>query len=98
MEVMIMGEEVIHSKEMRLRLSQLEYKDLSTEEFQSELERIYLEENGERLPADVEVFPSSQADLTNDDSGYEGTAVHFYSEDNNIDEVYRSEERRVGRE
>lgn len=84
-----MSEEVIQSEEMRLRLSQLEYKGLSNEEFQQEVERIYLEENGEKLPADVEVFPSSKSDsLENDDSGYEGTAIHFHSEENDIDEMY----------
>src|SRR5699024_5979802 len=51
--------------------------------------RIYLEEYGEKLPADINIFPSSKApDLKEDDSGYQGTAVHFQSEEQSIDEVY----------
>src|SRR5699024_5769896 len=89
MEVMTVSEEVIHSKEMRLRMTQLEYVDLSEEEFKNEIERMYIEEYGEKLPAEMDVYSTSNPDnFKNDTSGYEGTAVYFHSKENNIDEVY----------
>src|SRR5690625_4830348 len=89
MEMMIMNEEVIHSKEMRLRMTQLEYDELSEEEFENEIERMYIEEYGEKLPAEMDVYSTSNPNnFKNDTSGYEGTAIHFHSKENNIDEVY----------
>lgn len=84
-----MSEEVIDTQEMRLRLIDLEYKDLSKEELKKEIERIYVEEYGKELSADIDVFSSSEANsLEGDASGYDGTAIHFQSKENNIDEVY----------
>ncbi|WP_308430752.1 DUF6792 domain-containing protein [Lentibacillus kapialis] len=67
----------------------LEYKGLSEQEFEKEIKQIYLEEYRKELPADVEIISSS--DSTNSDvtsSDYDGTAIHFHSKDNNINEVY----------
>src|SRR5699024_5397812 len=87
--VKIVSEEVIHSKEMRLRMTQLEYNDVSEEEFKKEIERMYVEEYGEKLPAEIDVYSTSNLDnFKNDTSGYQGTAIYFHSEENNIDEVY----------
>ncbi|WP_010531761.1 DUF6792 domain-containing protein [Lentibacillus jeotgali] len=84
-----MSEEVMHTQEMRLRLIDLEYKDLSEKELKKEIERIYVEEYGEELSAKIDVFTSSDAESLEDNtSGYDGTAIHFQSEENNIDEVY----------
>jgi len=89
MKVKIMSEEVIHSKEMRLRMTQLEYDELSEEEFKQEIERMYIEEYGAKLPAKMDVYSTSNPNnFKNDTSGYEGTAIHFHSKENNIDEVY----------
>ncbi|WP_235000381.1 DUF6792 domain-containing protein [Virgibacillus dakarensis] len=80
---------ILKTDEIRLRLVELEYDDLSNEEFIKRIKRVYLEEFGEELPANVDVFHSSQSKmLKSDTSGYDGTAIHFSSEDNNIDEVY----------
>lgn len=77
------------TEQMRIRLVELEYQDLPTNEFITEVNRIYLEEVGEALPASIKVLKSSDApSLINDTSGYDGTAIHFQSHKNDIDEVY----------
>ncbi|HLR51475.1 MAG TPA: DUF6792 domain-containing protein [Candidatus Avamphibacillus sp.] len=82
-------EQIFITKELRMRLIQLEYKNLPEEQLIQEIERIYLEETGELLPAEVNVYTSSESSkLKEDSSGYDGTALLFSSEDNNIDEVY----------
>src|SRR5690625_1232476 len=50
---------------------------------------MYIEEYGEKLPAEMDVYSTSNPNnFKNDTSGYEGTAIHFHSKENNIDEVY----------
>src|SRR5699024_1067343 len=89
MKLMTMSKEIITSKEMRLRMTQLEYNNLSEEEFKNEIERMYIEEYGEKLPAEMDVYSTSNpVNFKNDTSGYEGTAIHFHSKENNIDEMY----------
>src|SRR5690625_6987444 len=95
---MVMGmsnEQVLVTKELRMRLIDLEYKynknssKMSEETFIQEVERIYMEETGQQLSADISVFTSAESKkLNNDNSGYDGTALHFHSEENNINEVY----------
>src|SRR5690625_2305483 len=95
---MVMGmsnEQVLVTKEIRMRMIYLEYKynknsrKMSEETFIQEVERIYMEETGQQLSADISVFTSSESKkLKNDNSGYDGTALHFHSEENNINEVY----------
>ena len=48
---------------------------------------MYFEENGKELPADVKFLSSSQL-LIDEQSSYNGTAIHFYSEENKIDQLY----------
>ncbi|GGK09524.1 hypothetical protein GCM10007063_35000 [Lentibacillus kapialis] len=84
-----MGEEVLHSREIKLRLIDMEYQGLSGEELKKEIQRLYVEEYGEKLPADIDIFSSSEANsLEGGKSGYDGTAIHFKSKENGIDEVY----------
>ena len=84
-----MSEGVIDTKEMRMRITQLEYEGLSEEEYKKEIKRIYLEESGERFPAEIEVYSTSNPNhFKEDDSGYEGTAVHIYSDEEDISEMY----------
>lgn len=82
-------EQILITKELRMRVTQLEYENLSEKEFIQEIERIYLEETGASLPAEVSVYTSTASKkLKSDDSGYDGTALYFTSDKNNIDEVY----------
>lgn len=77
------------TKELRLRIIDLGYKDLPKKEYIKEIERIYIEEIGDPLPAKVNIFKSSESKALLDDfSGYDGSAIHFSSKDNKINEVY----------
>ncbi|UTR16194.1 hypothetical protein MM221_06440 [Salipaludibacillus sp. LMS25] len=83
------AEKVFITDEIRARVTDLEYRNLPEEEFLKEIERIYIEEMGEDFPAEIGYFHSSEAEsLQDDDSGYDGTAIHFYSAENDINEAY----------
>lgn len=82
-----MSAPIINSPEMQLRLIQLEYGDLPKEEFKERVKRIYLEETGEELTADIKVRTSNEAKIGSD-SGYDGTAIYFNSKEKGIKEVY----------
>src|SRR5690625_6953498 len=86
-----MSEEILLTNEMRLRIIDLEYQDLSGEELAKEIKRIYLEVEGEEFPAEIDVYQTGQNADYYSGSGYKGSAVRFYSEENDIEEV-RSEE------
>lgn len=77
------------TKELRLRIIDLGYKDLPKKEYIKEIERIYIEEIGDPLPAKIKIYKSTESEVLKDDhSGYDGSAIHFISKDNNINEVY----------
>lgn len=82
-------EKILVTRELRLRIIDLEYKNLPTNEYIKEIGRIYIEEIGEPLPSEVKIFKSSESESLRDDtSGYDGSAIHFISDDQNINEVY----------
>lgn len=78
----------MHSSEMRLRLTQLGYDDkLSKEEIIEKVKRIYLEETGKKLKADIKVYTSKEARV-GEKSGYDGIAIYIDSKENKKDELY----------
>lgn len=78
----------MHSSEMRLRLTQLGYDDkLSKEEIIEKVKRIYLEETGKKLKADIQVYTSKEARV-GEKSGYDGIAIYLDSKENKKDELY----------
>lgn len=79
---------IMASEEFRLRLIELEYKNLSNDELINRINQLYIEEYGEKLDVEISVFNSSEAVLLNGQSGYDGTAIHFYSDKNEVNEVY----------
>ncbi|WP_249870809.1 DUF6792 domain-containing protein [Oceanobacillus saliphilus] len=85
-----MNENLISTNEMRLRLVDLEYKGLNEEDFKRSIKQIYIEEYGTQMNANIVIFQSSTFSKIPDikDSGYDGTAVHFYSEKEGINELY----------
>lgn len=84
-----MNDNIIHTDEMRMRMTQLEYEGLSEEEYKQEIKRIYLEESGEKFPAELEVYSTSNPNnFKSNNSGYEGTAVHIHSEKEDVSEMY----------
>ncbi|TSB45729.1 DUF6792 domain-containing protein [Alkalicoccobacillus porphyridii] len=83
------NKELLEEKEVWLRITQLEYQmknGMTNKEFQTEVERIYLEEMGENIPADMTIFNSNESDSI--DSSYDGTAIHFLNEEKGIDQLY----------
>ncbi|MEC5422973.1 hypothetical protein QGM71_05605 [Virgibacillus sp. C22-A2] len=84
-----MSEKVVLTQEFRLRLIDLEYKNFPDNEMIRRIEEIYIEEYGKKLGAEIKIFNSSESiRLSDDQSGYDGTAVYFHSKENNIDELY----------
>lgn len=84
-----MSKKLATSKEFKLRLIDLQYRNLPKEEMIQQIRHIYLEEHGEKLDAKVDVFNSYQSshEFINI-SGYYGTAIHFNSEKSNVNAVY----------
>src|SRR5699024_4376794 len=84
-----MSDSFLDRDEIKLRLIELEYKELSEQELEKEIKKIYIEEYRKPIPADIEIISSSDSkhpDVTS--SAYDGTAIHFYSGENDINEVY----------
>lgn len=84
--IKVRNDQVLITKELRMRITDLEYQynwepsSLSEEEFIREIERIYLEEVGKQIPTDISVYKSAESEILKDDNGYDGTALHFFSE------------------
>ncbi len=83
------NDELLIKDEVWLRITQLEYKmkqGMSKEAFEKEVRRIYIEEMGEALPADMKVYSSNESgDLESD---YDGTAIYFENEEKSINQLY----------
>ncbi|AIF45237.1 DUF6792 domain-containing protein [Virgibacillus sp. SK37] len=82
-----MNENLINSIELKLRLIDLEYENISKNDFTEEIKRIYLEETGELIKADIEIRNAKDLGIGNE-SGYDGTAIYFNSDEYDINEVY----------
>ncbi|WP_366249001.1 DUF6792 domain-containing protein [Terribacillus aidingensis] len=82
-----MSKDFLESPTLQARLINIEYKNLKPEEFKQEVQRIYLEETGELLEGDIDVYHSSESNSKSiKDSGYDGTAIQIQTEDQT--EVY----------
>lgn len=72
---------ILESPTLKARLINMEYGNLEPEKFEQELKRIYMEENGEMLEGNVDIYHSSQADSDIiEESGYDGTAIKIESQ------------------
>lgn len=84
-----MSEDVFDTRELRLRITQLEYEGLSQSEYKQAIQRIYLEEKGEQIPGDIKIYSTSES---NDDivesTGYVGTAIHIKNNKSGLSEMY----------
>jgi len=85
------NEELLNSDILRARIMDLEYENLSEKEIKSEIKRIYFEETGKMLTADVNIYRSDdilkEHRKTNIDSGFDGTIIHFQSEELKINQA-----------
>ncbi|MBA4538862.1 hypothetical protein H1Z61_17620, partial [Bacillus aquiflavi] len=83
--------EVLELEEVWLRTLMLEYnsKKMSKEKFEKELRRIHFEETGEDINANITIIrPDELEGLRDRDSGYDGTAIFFSNEKENIQQLY----------
>lgn len=83
------NDELLIKDEVWLRITQLEYKmknGMSKEEFEKEVRRIYIEEMGEDLPADMKVYSSNESSKIK--SGYDGTSIYFENKEKGISQLY----------
>ncbi|MGX4668465.1 DUF6792 domain-containing protein [Cerasibacillus sp. JNUCC 74] len=83
-----MTEKVVTTEELRLRLIDLEYKNLSKEEMTKTIKQFYLEEYGKKLSAEIEIYHSSEATTLTQDTGFDGTAIHFKTQNGDNNELY----------
>ncbi|KGX89852.1 hypothetical protein N781_09035 [Pontibacillus halophilus JSM 076056 = DSM 19796] len=74
---------LLNSDKIRLRLLSEEYKELSAKEMEESIRLIYIEETGERFTGEIHIHKKEDAS-----TGYNGTAVHFKSEEESVDELY----------
>ncbi|QCS52968.1 DUF6792 domain-containing protein [Priestia flexa] len=84
------GNQLVETNELWLRITDLGYKDISKEEFAQEVERIYIEETGKPLKGEISVVRSSEIDqiVKDENSSYDGTAIHIYSKEQDVNEMY----------
>jgi hypothetical protein len=76
---------VLDTDLLRARVMNLEYKHLTAEE----IRRIYIEETGSNPPAQIHVYHSEDFRNVNaNDSGFDGTIIHFYDEEKGINQMY----------
>ncbi|NBJ71423.1 MULTISPECIES: DUF6792 domain-containing protein [Clostridia] len=84
-----MSKKLATSKEFKLRLIDLQYRNLPEEEMSQQIKQVYLEEHGKELDAKIDVYNSYQSsNELFDSSGYDGTAIHFSSKESGVNEVY----------
>lgn len=78
--------EVLFSDELRGRIVDLEYSELTEEA----IKRIYFEETGKELTADIELYHASEysGKLNIGKNGFDGTIVHFFDESSGVNQVY----------
>ncbi len=68
----------------------LEYKDFEPSKIEEKIQQIYLDEVGEKLPAEITVYKSddiTEQETKGKDSGFDGTILHLHSEKNQINQI-----------
>lgn len=87
------NEEVLNSDILRARLAQLEYGGSNTFNI-DEVRKIIIEETGAAPPQNIRIFYSDNMEEFDDlkkegkDSGFDGTAIHFYDAEKGINQTY----------
>ncbi|MFL0493431.1 DUF6792 domain-containing protein [Priestia megaterium] len=69
---------------VRNKITQLEYKDLSGKE--DKIRMIYKKETGKELP-EFKIYSSKDMEIGKK-SGFDGAAIHFYDKKNKINQIY----------
>ncbi|XQY93783.1 DUF6792 domain-containing protein [Metabacillus sp. HB246100] len=80
------NEELLNTDILKARIMNLEYENLTEKEISKEVKRIFYEETGKEIPTDISVFRSDDVlkehRINRIDSGFDGTIIHFHSEEN----------------
>ena len=78
--------EILYSDELRGRITDMEYKNLSEEA----IKRIYFEETGKELTAEISLYHSRDyiGGVDSVNNGFDGTIVHFFDEATGVNQVY----------
>lgn len=88
-EGVVSNEEVLNTDILRARIMNVEYQNLTIGEIKREIKRIYIEETGKEPPAHIAIYRSDDfKDFRHIDSGFDGTAIHFYDEEKGINQAY----------
>jgi hypothetical protein len=74
---------VLDTDLLRARIMALEYDHLT----EAEIRRIYIEETGKEPPAHIKVYHSDDF-KEGQDFGFDGTIIHFYDEEQGINQKY----------
>ncbi|WP_163583458.1 DUF6792 domain-containing protein [Gracilibacillus saliphilus] len=87
----MLNKELFDSELIRARIMELEYNDLDPVEIENEVKRIYLEEHGEELVAEISVYKSDEIlkeiRERGRDSGFDGTIIHLKNGEDKINQV-----------
>ncbi|APH05006.1 DUF6792 domain-containing protein [Bacillus weihaiensis] len=82
--------ELFNTEMLKARIMNLEYDNLIEKEVVSEIKRIYFEETGKELPAEITIYRSDEILKTlknsNIDSGFDGTVIHLKSNEEKINQ------------
>ncbi|MGD6871886.1 DUF6792 domain-containing protein [Sutcliffiella horikoshii] len=78
--------EILHSKLIKARVAELEYKQLTVEN----IRRIYIEETGKEPPGSITIYHSDELPkhVKGYDSGFDGTVIHFMDLEAGINQSY----------
>ncbi|MGM9949958.1 MAG: DUF6792 domain-containing protein [Lysinibacillus sp.] len=78
--------EILFTDELRGRIVDLEYKELTEEA----IKRIYFEETGKELTTEIKLFHSKDysKQLGIGETGFDGTIIHFADESEGISQIY----------
>lgn len=77
-------QEVLFSESLRSRIVEMEYKELDEEA----IRQVYMEETGELLDIEIEVYHSEDFVSEYETNGFNGTIIHFYDEKKRINQIY----------
>ncbi|MBS2970658.1 hypothetical protein J9317_18090 [Metabacillus sp. KIGAM252] len=89
------NKELLSTETLRARITKLEYdipknpSEAQIKEFQEKVRQIYIEETGEAPPSEISIYHSGSKKYQNaEDSGFDGTVIHFYDPEKKINQSY----------
>ncbi|MDQ0231219.1 DUF6792 domain-containing protein [Metabacillus malikii] len=85
------NKDLLNTDILRARIMNIEYENYNEKELESEIKRIYFEETGKEIPAEVTVYLSDveliEYKKKSIDYGLDGTIIHFLSVENQLNQA-----------